>query len=185
MRSINAAHNDRRVFALLFAGLAIGLQPGCTTPRIPQPDFFLPARLPFAAVGRPLPTPRAQVVEITRETLGVPYRFGGTSPRTGLDCSGLAKYVYGRMGFDLPTGSRAQFETLHPQKIPQPGDLIFFNINGKVDHVGIYVGDFKFIHAPRTGFTVMYDDMRSSYWYHTFAGIRSVFKPGEGQVVAR
>lgn len=176
MERISAVHNDRQIYVFLLVAFALSMLPACTTASVSLPEL-----LPFQQVqNRPLPSPRAQVVEITRETLGIPYVFGGTHPRTGLDCSGLTRYVYKRMGITIPFGSRAQFRELEPRTIPQPGDLVFFSIKpGAIDHVGIYVGDFKFIHAPRTGYRIMYDDMRNTYWFHAFAGIRSAFKEGE------
>lgn len=178
MDRFSAMHNERRVYVFMLVALAISLLPACRTA-----DLSIPELLPFQrARNRPLPSPRAQVVAITRETLGVPYVFGGQHPRSGLDCSGLTRYVYKRMGHTIPMGARAQFKGLHPRAIPQPGDLVFFSIasGGRaIDHVGVYVGDFKFIHAPRTGYRVMYDDMRNTYWFRNFAGIRSVFKDGD------
>ena len=174
MKSFNAnfaMHKERRVWMALLVSLAVALLPGCTTAymSLPEPDNFQPAAAP------PPPSPRAQVVEITRGLIGIPYVFGGQRPRTGLDCSGLTRYVYQRMGYKIPMGSRAQFEQLQPRKFPQPGDLVFFSIEkDSVDHVGIYVGNFKFIHAPATGYTVMYDDIRNTYWFRSFAGVRSV-----------
>ena len=177
-RNIFALHTDRQVYILLAFLCSLALLPACRTT-----EYAIPELLPFQqSTNKPLPSPRAQVVALTREQLGVPYVFGGSSPGRALDCSGLTQYVYKRMGYEIPRGARAQFRALEPRAIPQPGDLVFFSINSggrAIDHVGVYVGDFKFIHAPRTGYTVMFDDMRNTYWFNAFAGIRSVFKKGE------
>jgi cell wall-associated NlpC family hydrolase len=81
--------------------------------------------------------------------LGVPYRYAGTSP-SGFDCSGFTRFVYGKLGVDLPHNAAAQYAVGRP--VPrdrlEPGDLVFFHDLG---HVGLYVGDDKMIHAPQSG----------------------------------
>ncbi|MBE7437417.1 MAG: C40 family peptidase [Spirochaetales bacterium] len=119
---------------------------------------------------------REQIVADARELLGVPYRYGGTS-RAGLDCSGLVRYVYNRAGFDLPVGARAQYEGLRPVKDPLPGDLLFFRIRSqRPDHVGLYTGDGRFIHAPVPGQRVRYETLSGEYWQKRLLGARSVLK---------
>ncbi|MEN6430845.1 MAG: NlpC/P60 family protein [Coriobacteriales bacterium] len=105
-----------------------------------------------------LPAGHPEVVKIALEYLGVPYVWGGSSP-SGFDCSGLCKYVYGRIGIDLPRTSRSQYTAgahIAPDRLDllRPGDLVFFGTGGdpsRVHHVGIYVGDGDFIHAPSQG----------------------------------
>jgi cell wall-associated NlpC family hydrolase len=91
-----------------------------------------------------------RVADYARRQIGVPYRYGGTSPRSGFDCSGLVRYVYAHFGIRLPHSSYAQFGL--GRRVSRghlrPGDLVFFS---GVGHVGIYVGRGRFIHAPHSG----------------------------------
>ena len=101
-----------------------------------------------------------QAVSVAKQYLGVPYRWGGTNPATGLDCSGLTKLVFGQLGIDLPRVSRDQAEVgteVASLKDARPGDLVFFD--EPVDHVGIYVGDGKMLDAPKTGDKVRIRDV--------------------------
>ncbi len=94
----------------------------------------------------------AQVISVAEKYLGVPYKWGGTNPSTGLDCSGFAQLVYQQMGISLPRTSSAQSSVgtrISSLSAAQPGDLLFFG--SPVHHVGIYVGDGKMIDAPHTG----------------------------------
>lgn len=110
--------------------------------------------------------------------LGVPYKWGGNSESRGLDCSGLVRNVYEKtFGLVLPRRAEEQAaatETIERTEL-QPGDLVFFNTMRRAfSHVGIYIGDGKFIHAPRKGKRVKIDDMRSAYWQKRFNGARRV-----------
>ena len=110
--------------------------------------------------------------------LGVPYRRGGSSSETGFDCSGFVRAMFEQtVGLVLP--HRASDQAAVTEKIDkqdlQPGDLVFFNTMRKTfSHVGIYVGDNKFIHSPRVGKKVQVEDMREAYWAHRFTGARRV-----------
>jgi len=110
--------------------------------------------------------------------LGVPYRSGGTSEEKGFDCSGFVRYMYEKsVGLVLPR--RAEEQAKVTEEISRselkPGDLVFFNtLKRTFSHVGIYVGDGKFIHAPRPGKAVRMDDMREAYWQQRFNGARRV-----------
>ena len=112
--------------------------------------------------------------------LGVRYRFGGTSEETGFDCSGFTRHVFeNSVGLLLPRRSSEQAQAPGLLNIRQddlkPGDLVFFNtMRSAFSHVGIYVGEGKFIHAPRTGSTVRVEDMRQDYWTRRFDGARRV-----------
>lgn len=105
---------------------------------------------------------QAQLIGFARGLLGVPYVYGGTSPASGFDCSGFTRYVYGHFGIELPHSSGAQ--SVLGRRIARtalrPGDLVFFDDLG---HVGIYVGNGLFIHAPHTGTTVSIDPLAG--WY--------------------
>ena len=110
--------------------------------------------------------------------LGVPYKKGGTSEEKGFDCSGFVRYMYEKsVGLVLPR--RAEDQAKATEEISRselkPGDLVFFNtLKRTFSHVGIYVGDGKFIHAPRPGKAVRVDDMREAYWQQRFNGARRV-----------
>lgn len=108
--------------------------------------------------------------------IGVPYRYGGTSPLDGFDCSGLVHYVYQHgAGLALPRNTQALSAVGSPVEGGrlQPGDLVFFNTSRRpYSHVGIYMGDQRFIHAPTTGGQVEFADMRARYWQSRFNGAR-------------
>ncbi len=94
---------------------------------------------------------------IALQYLGVPYRYGGSSP-AGFDCSGLVMYVYAQLGISLPHYTVAQWNATQPISSPAPGDLVFFNGLG---HVGIYIGGGRFVDAPHTGSVVRIDSISS------------------------
>ena len=110
--------------------------------------------------------------------LGVPYRYGGSSVETGFDCSGLVRAVFEQsVGKILPR--RADQQAAATEVIDRndlkPGDLVFFDTMRRAfSHVGIYVGEGKFIHAPRSGGAVRVEDMRQAYWQTRFNGARRV-----------
>ena len=110
--------------------------------------------------------------------LGVPYRRGGISEETGFDCSGFVRAVYEQaVGMVLPrkASDQANATEVIDKRELKPGDLVFFNTMRRAfSHVGIYVGDGKFIHAPKPGANVRVDDMSGSYWVHRFDGARRV-----------
>ncbi|WP_052062718.1 NlpC/P60 family protein [Helicobacter saguini] len=117
---------------------------------------------------------RDSLVKHAHSYLGVPYKWGGESS-SGFDCSGLVRAVYRLNGLDLPRRSIEQFNTgkFVPKKDIQVGDLVFFTNNGKgVNHVGIYIGNGKFIHAPGRGKFVKIDNLHSSYWVKNYKGSR-------------
>lgn len=110
--------------------------------------------------------------------LGVPYRRGGSSAETGFDCSGFVRSVYeNTLGMVLPRRAAEQAQStakINSDEL-RPGDLVFFNTMRRAfSHVGIYVGDGKFIHSPRAGGKVRVEDMRESYWAKRFNGARRV-----------
>jgi cell wall-associated NlpC family hydrolase len=123
--------------------------------------------------------------------LGVPYRRGGNSEETGFDCSGFTRHVFERtLGLVLPRRADEQakadgLQTVNRDEL-KPGDLVFFNtLRRTFSHVGIYVGDGKFIHAPRTGQNVRVEDMREAYWTRRFTGARRVPGMNDGNELLR
>ena len=112
--------------------------------------------------------------------LGVPYRRGGTDASSGFDCSGFTRHIFEKsLGLVLPRRADEQANARGLISIRRdelkPGDLVFFNtLRRTFSHVGIYVGDGKFIHSPRAGGSVRVEDMRMSYWQNRFTGARRV-----------
>jgi len=106
-----------------------------------------------------------RAVQIANRLTGVPYRWGGSSPRAGFDCSGLVQYVYAKVGIRLPHYAAGQYG--HGRRVSRgslrAGDLVFFSGLG---HVGIYAGGGKFIHAPRRGTTVRWSRLSSHGSYY-------------------
>ena len=122
--------------------------------------------------------------------LGVPYRLGGSNEATGFDCSGFTRYIFERsLGLALPRradeqASAAGLLTIKRDEL-KPGDLVFFNtLRRTFSHVGIYVGEGKFIHSPRTGGEVRVEDMRFAYWAARFPGARRVEGAGAAGLIS-
>jgi cell wall-associated NlpC family hydrolase len=115
--------------------------------------------------------------------IGIRYRYGGNAPESGLDCSGLVRYLYKAVwGTDLPR--TAQEISRVGEKVDvrdlKPGDLVFYDtLRRRFSHVGIYLGDDKFIHAPSTGGEVRIESMDIAYWKRRFNGARRIVEPGE------
>jgi cell wall-associated NlpC family hydrolase len=113
--------------------------------------------------------------------VGVRYHYGGSSPETGFDCSGLVAHVYERAwGIAVPRNTEEQRAFGRPVKLAdlQPGDLVFYNTrNRPFSHVGIYLGDGDFVHAPRPGQRVRVESIRSPYWRARFNGARRLDPP--------
>jgi len=110
--------------------------------------------------------------------VGTPYLYGGNTPESGFDCSGLVTYVYREMvDLKLPRTSRelaaVQGPKIEPQRLAT-GDLVFFGSRGNVSHVGIYVGEGRFVHAPSTGGTVRLDSLGGHYWKDHYTGAKRV-----------
>jgi cell wall-associated NlpC family hydrolase len=103
--------------------------------------------------------------------IGVPYRYGGTSPESGFDCSGFVQYVYGQQGVDLPRTSRQMAGSgiaVEPSvRSLAVGDLMLFSQGGRISHVAIYAGNGRFIHSSSSGKGVRYDDLdtRRGRWF--------------------
>lgn len=130
----------------------------------PPPSATTPART--AMVAPEQQSTGAHIAATARGQLGRRYRYGGTSPATGFDCSGLAWYVHTVNGITIPRTSGAQRRSAQPVGLAnlQPGDLLFFRIAGKLGHVAIYDGDGRFVHAPSSGKTVVRGSLDNLYW---------------------
>jgi len=148
-----------------------------TQPALPEPkplsrsgdDVISAEKSTSPALG-----PRA--VELARAQLGKPYQWGAAGPHK-FDCSGLVQYVYSNLGVALPrvSGHQASAGVHVDRDELRPGDLVFFKLSGKrIDHVGIYVGKGKFIHAPRKHNPVRTDSLNDSWWRRKFKGGRRV-----------
>jgi cell wall-associated NlpC family hydrolase len=127
---------------------------------------------PTLAPLAPPPTDTGDAIAALAVSLvGSPYQFGGADA-AGFDCSGLARYVHEQVGVAIPRTAREQQRAARPVAPDElaPGDLIFFHIHsGNVDHVGIYTGAGRFIHAPRAGSAVAYGELRSGYYRRHFS----------------
>ena len=120
--------------------------------------------------------PKQQLASTALEMLGVKYKFGGGTPYTGFDCSGLVIYAAEKsLGLKLPRRSAdiaRKGQSVKRSELKK-GDLVFFNTRGhRNSHVGIYLGNQKFVHAPRTGAVVRIESMDSSYWRKRYNGAR-------------
>ena len=119
---------------------------------------------------------RNELVRTANTFIGIPYKWGGDSPREGFDCSGLTMTVYQLNGLDLPRTSRQQWNTGTPvsRRHLSKGDLVFFATSGgrRVSHVGLYAGDKQFIHAPRRGQRIQTASLANSYYKKRYLGAR-------------
>ncbi len=139
------------------------------------------APAPAEPVAAPAPPARAERSEALLQALlalGVDYRYGGNSPVTGFDCSGLVAYVFREAwGIRLPHNTRAQSEAGVRVSLAElrPGDLVFYDTDKRpFSHVGIYMGNGQFVHAPKSGARVRVESLESSYWTRRFNGARRI-----------
>lgn len=154
---------NRLLFIVL--GMLSLLLAGCAT----RPVDTMPERAE--------PGGRNTVVRVAQRMLGAPYRPGGASPR-GFDCSGLVRYSFNQAGIEVPRTAAEQFSRAHSigKRDLQPGDLLFFNIGGRrISHVGIYVGQRQFVHAPSSGKQVSLESLDHPYWRRRMVGAGHYF----------
>jgi cell wall-associated NlpC family hydrolase len=137
-----------------------------------------PVPVAQTAPAAPAGNKASELVVAAMGSLGVPYRRGGNTFESGYDCSGFVRAIYEQTaGLMLPR--QAAQQAAATQQIEraelQPGDLVFFNtMRREFSHVGIYVGDYKFIHSPKPGAAVRIEDLRVNYWNRRFDGARRV-----------
>jgi cell wall-associated NlpC family hydrolase len=162
-------------------GIALLLVSGCasTGGRIgsvvePSPvDRATTAPLDTGAADAEAMAPGLMIAAKARAMLGVPYRYGGADPASGFDCSGLVYYTYAIAGIDAPRTSQGQFRAARKISIndAEAGDLIFFQDQQKLSHVGIYLGEDLFVHAPSSGKTVSIASLNAPYYQRQLVAV--------------
>jgi cell wall-associated NlpC family hydrolase len=139
------------------------------------------AGVPLSCAAKSMEANAADPIEQAYQVLGTPYRYGGKSPATGFDCSGLVTHVFEQsLGIALPHSASAQSKLGTRIRLDElaPGDLVFYNTRRRpYSHVGIYVGDDKFIHAPKPGSSVRVESMKTAYWMKRYNGSRRLQAP--------
>jgi len=158
------AQPARKKSSFALAITVLGLLAGCSsTPPAAQErassSQTLPAR---TSVGR-------RAAAIALDQVGIPYRYGGSTP-SGFDCSGLVQYSYSKVGKRVPRTTGQLWSATQPvaRSDIRAGDVLFFNIEGKMSHVGLYLGEDRFVHAPSSGRTVAIGSLNSPYYRAAF-----------------
>jgi cell wall-associated NlpC family hydrolase len=159
------------LFCLVAVLVATGAVPAEAAPGVGKSD-----RAPGVSENTPTPTPLTtgeRAARIALDEVGVPYRYGGESPATGFDCSGLVRWAYGRVGIDLPHSSYSLYD--EGRRVSgsnlEPGDILFFEGLG---HVGLYLGRGRMVHAPQTGRNVEVVRLSSTNYGARLIGARRV-----------
>jgi len=149
--------------------IVLALQTGCAGS---------PLRSDFDGASYGNASLQKDVIRTARGLLGSPYKYGGTTP-AGFDCSGFTRHVFEQtLGIELPRSAHEQalapmLRQVSSRDALQPGDLVFFNTQRKTfSHVGIYLGDGRFIHAPRTGAQIRTESLAAAYWSRRYTGAR-------------
>jgi peptidoglycan DL-endopeptidase CwlO len=159
------------LFCLVAALVAGGAFPAEAAPGVGRSD-----RVPGVSENTPTPTPLTtgeRAARLALDEVGVPYRYGGESPATGFDCSGLVRWAYGRVGIDLPHSSYALYgegRRVSGSNL-EPGDILFFEGLG---HVGLYLGRGRMVHAPQTGRNVEVVRLPSTNYGTRLIGARRI-----------
>ncbi len=138
-----------------------------------------PPERPAERAAAPLSAKAQDVVLYAFSLIDTGYRFGGKNPEAGLDCSGMVSYIYGQAAGLKVSGSAADIARNGrpvPRQGLKPGDLVFFNtMNRAYSHVGIYIGDDRFVHAPATNGRIRIDSLGARYYAERFEAARSYF----------
>jgi cell wall-associated NlpC family hydrolase len=150
---------------LFSCALLVSTLVACSTAPVVSPETAAPANA-------------SEALFHALSTLDIDYRRGGHKPASGFDCSGLVQYVYHTAyGIQLPRVARDQGRAgkAVEREALQPGDLVFYNtLREPYSHVGIYIGDDRFVHAPKTGAAVRVESMRAAYWTRRYDGARRI-----------
>ena len=166
--------------ALAVVALAMALPPATASTSGVRVDAFAAQPLSYADGHRPpwRTAPRRVSVgehaaKIALEAVGIPYRWGGTSPETGFDCSGLVRWAYGRLGVDVPHSSYALWSSGIPVERVRmkPGDVLVFS---GIGHVGLYLGGGRMVHAPYSGTKVQVVGLARTNYGRRLVGVRRV-----------
>jgi cell wall-associated NlpC family hydrolase len=162
---------------VLIAGLVVQFGCSSTTPPSANRDLSAvsvkntqPPVTPHAVT--PAVSARPPILTVATSLMGTRYRYGGLSPDRGFDCSGFVYYSHHQIGIALPRTSAAQFKQTQPvaRQNLSPGDLVFFRTpRGRINHVGIYLGQNRFIHAPGKGKVISITTLDNPYWEPRFA----------------
>jgi cell wall-associated NlpC family hydrolase len=169
--------------AWTFLGVA-ALIAGCASARAQSdapPPTPAPAVVPQAASGeRPALSVGGAVAELATGMVGARYRLGGADPVQGFDGSGLAFYAYSQAGYRIPRASEDQFRAAHKIALADAGvgDLVFFQDQAKLSHVGIYLGDGLFVHAPENGRQVSVARIDTPYYHEQLIAVGRLLPPG-------
>ncbi|MSQ54375.1 MAG: NlpC/P60 family protein [Betaproteobacteria bacterium] len=165
-------------FKLLYLSIFCSLSAGCGTFPPGSPAAPAQAETPVEITSPRQPSRSGEALLQALLSLGIDYRYGGQSPTTGFDCSGLVAHVFlEAYGLRLPRNTKAQSGagTAVASGELEAGDLVFFNtLNRPYSHVGIYLGDGRFVHAPKAGTRVRVEKMDGPYWGKRFDGARRI-----------
>lgn len=173
MTEARSARLFKRIMAALLL-MSLLVAGGCASKSVPPPPGAHPAAVKQStASGK-----AAAILRTARAMIGARYKWGGESPKTGFDCSGLVWFVYRQHGITLPRVSWQQFGAGSPINYSQlrPGDLIFHKVDkgSKSLHVGIVTDRGTFVHAPSSGKRVMESSLNNTYWRNHYVGARRV-----------
>ena len=156
---------------------AAALVAGCASAP-PQPAMTQP--VPVAAVHDPVLTIGGAVAELAAGMVGARYRLGGADPIEGFDSSGLAFYAYDQAGYRIPRTAEDQFRAAHKIALAEAdaGDLVFFQDQAKLSHVGIYLGNGLFVHVPENGERVTIGHVDTPYYQEQLVAVGRLLPPG-------
>ena len=157
--------------------VAVVLLAGCAS----APPPLAPVRAPsVAAAHDPVLSVGGAIAELAADMVGARYRLGGADPAEGFDCSGLAFYAYSQAGYRIPRTSEDQFRAAHKIALADAdaGDLVFFQDQAKLSHVGIYLGKGLFVHAPASGERVSIASVDTPYYQEHLVAVGRLLPPG-------